>query len=81
MSYWYIGEFKNDSMLSAQMREKAFRWFTNEFNTKNKGKYANQAAAIIANVNEDNICPAQRHLKRRKASTSGFFADSPMMLF
>jgi hypothetical protein len=65
--------FKHDCLLTDQMRARALLWFKAEFNKNFKGKVA--AAAQPAAPPDG---PHQPHLKRRKTSASGFFAESDL---
>ena len=84
--FWFIAamcdprfkklQFKHDRMLSDMMRTRAVTWFTHEFNTKYKGKVAAPTGAPDASPAVASGTAAPRHVKRRKTSAAGFFADS-----
>ena len=63
--------FKHDRLLTDSMRARALLWFKMEFNKNFKGKVG---AAAPTGASGDG--PHQPHLKRRKTSAAGFFADS-----
>ena len=64
------------SMLADNMRARALKWLTTEFNSNYKGRVVAKAAAAAAAGAADNTGVRQRHLKRRKVSAAAFFADS-----
>ena len=64
-------------MLKDPIRERAFKWFTTEFNKNYKGKVkpaAEQAAGPAAPSDSDGA--RGRHVNRRKTSAASFFANS-----
>ena len=83
--FWFIAtmcdprfkklHFKHDRMLSDMMRMRAVTWFTHEFNTKYKGKVKDASPTAAGEAN-GSATGRQRHVKRRKTSAAGFFADS-----
>jgi hypothetical protein len=70
--------FNHDRMLTDRMRDRAFRWFSAEFNQNYKGKVKVPGAAPAAAQQQEEArhAPPERHLKRRKTSAASFFADS-----
>ena len=72
--------FKNDRLLTQMMRTRALAWLKAEFEKNYKGKVVVAAPQPDASSDgapdgaPDGARP--RHLKRRKTSTAGFFANS-----
>ena len=60
-------------MITAGMRRNAARWFKEEFNRHYKGKFSATDDAIVA---DESGSGQRRRVKRHKASTAEFFADS-----
>ena len=85
--FWFIAaicdprfkklQFKHDRMLSDMMRTRAVQWFTTVFNQKYKGKFNKEAAAAGDTPGGSGAAVTRpQHVKRRKTSAAGFFADS-----
>jgi hypothetical protein len=66
-------KFKHDHFLTAAVCNRAIKWFTDQFNRNYKDKVASVPPATGTASGPP---PSVRHLKRRKTSAAGFFADS-----
>ena len=68
--------FKNDRLLTPEVRIRALAWLKAEFEKNYEGKVV--AAAPQPDFSSDGAPDGARprHLKRRKTSTAGFFANS-----
>jgi len=72
--------FEGDNMLKPAARREAVKWFSEEYNTKYKGKFAAAApppppAGYGTSPIEGGAASTGGHMKRRKVSAASFFAS------
>ena len=68
--------FTHDTFLSQDMRRKAERWFKEEFNKEYKDEFSAAPSPAGKGAADGGPRPVQLHVKRHKANTATFFADS-----